>query len=60
MDNRKKKNFLKIVILGDSGVGKTSLLQRYVQQKLPAHAKPTIGADFLKKEVTIDNTVITL
>ncbi len=60
MDRSKKKNFLKIVILGDSGVGKTSLLQRYVQRKMPAHQKPTIGADFLKKEVTIDNTVITL
>ena len=26
----KKKNFLKIVILGDSGVGKTTLLQQYI------------------------------
>jgi GTPase SAR1 family protein len=25
-----KKQFLKIVILGDSGVGKTTLLQQYV------------------------------
>lgn len=25
-----KKNFLKIVILGDSGVGKTTLLQQYI------------------------------
>ena len=50
-----KKNFLKIVILGDSGVGKTTLLQQYVNQKLPSNAKPTIGADFSKKEVMIDN-----
>ena len=51
----KKKNFLKIVILGDSGVGKTTLLQQYVNQKVSAHSKPTIGADFSKKEVMIDN-----
>lgn len=56
----KKKNILKIVILGDSGVGKTTLLQQYVSQKVSAHSKPTIGADFTKKEVMIDNSVVTL
>ena len=55
-----KKNFLKIVILGDSGVGKTTLLQQYINQKVPQNAKPTIGADFSKKEIMIDNTVVTL
>jgi Ras-related protein Rab-7A len=58
--NSKKKNFLKIVILGDSGVGKTTVLQQYVTQKSNAQSKPTIGADFSKKEIIIDNTVVTL
>jgi Ras-related protein Rab-7A len=56
----KKKQFLKIVILGDSGVGKTTLLQQYVNQKVSGHAKPTIGADFSKKEVLIDNAIVNL
>ena len=55
-----KKNLLKIVILGDSGVGKTTLLQQYVQQKTSLHSKPTIGADFSKKDVMIDNTMVSL
>jgi Ras-related protein Rab-7A len=42
----KKKNFLKIVILGDSGVGKTTLLQQYFSGKYTGNSKPTIGADF--------------
>lgn len=56
----KKKNFLKIVILGDSGVGKTTLLQQYLNGKITGNAKPTIGADFSKKEVMIDGAVVTL
>jgi Ras-related protein Rab-7A len=56
----KKKNFLKIVILGDSGVGKTTLLQQYLNGKVTGNAKPTIGADFSKKEIMIDNTIVTL
>ncbi len=56
----KKKSFLKIVILGDSGVGKTTLLQQYLNGKVTGNAKPTIGADFSKKEVMIDNQLVTL
>ena len=51
----KKKNFMKIVILGDSGVGKTTILQQYLNGRVTSNAKPTIGADMSKKEVMIDN-----
>ena len=54
------RNFIKIVILGDSGVGKTTLLQQYVHNKLNANTKPTIGADFSKKEVEVDGQTVTL
>lgn len=51
----RKKNILKVIILGDSGVGKTSLMHRYVNDKYSQQYKATIGADFLTKEVTIDD-----
>ena len=51
----KKKSFLNIVIIGDSSVGKTTLLQQYLNGKVTGNAKPTIGADFSKKETLIDN-----
>lgn len=50
---RQKKSFLKVVILGDSGVGKTSLMNRYHSQKFSGQYKATIGADFLSKDVTV-------
>lgn len=51
---------LKIIVLGDSGVGKTSLMSRYVQKKFSPHFKATIGADFLHKDVTLDDRLTTL
>jgi len=51
-----KKNFLKVVVLGNSGVGKTSLMNRYHSNKFTGQYKATIGADFLSKEVTIPST----
>jgi len=47
--------FYKVVILGDSGVGKTSLLQRFVHNKYFTEYKATIGADFLSKEIVLSN-----
>ncbi|RCH92516.1 hypothetical protein CU098_010570, partial [Rhizopus stolonifer] len=49
-----------VIILGDSGVGKTSLMNQYVNKKFSGQYKATIGADFLTKEVTVDNKVVTM
>jgi len=51
---------LKVVILGDASVGKTSLMYRYVNQKFDTSYKATIGADFLTKEIMIENALVTL
>lgn len=50
----RKKVLLKVIILGDSGVGKTSLMNQYVNKKFSNQYKATIGADFLTKEVKYD------
>ena len=56
-----RKVLLKIIILGDSGVGKTSILHKYVNNKFIEEHKATIGADFNTKEIMIDdNRLITL
>ncbi|ETO07263.1 Ras family protein [Reticulomyxa filosa] len=54
------RTLLKIVVLGDSSVGKTALLRQYVDNKFVEIHQATIGADLLTKTVTIDNTFIIL
>lgn len=54
------KNLQKLLILGDTGVGKTSLMHRYTSSKFVASYKATIGADFSTKDVTIGDDVVTL
>ena len=91
----RKKVLLKVIILGDSGVGKTSLMNQYVNKKFsnqcapsqpaslpptapapghrwgspfrpaaraapPCRYKATIGADFLTKEVMVDDRLVTM
>lgn len=41
--------FLKVLVLGDSGVGKTSLLNKYCYNRFDNSVKPTIGCDFTLK-----------
>lgn len=56
----KKRKLMKVIILGDSGVGKTSLMNQYVHKKFSPQYKATIGADFLSKEIQIDDKLVTL
>ncbi|RYG69241.1 hypothetical protein EON64_03205 [archaeon] len=41
-------------------VGKTSLMNQYVNKKFTTQYKATIGADFLTKEIMIDDKLVTL
>mmetsp|Transcript_18458 Transcript_18458/g.56665 ORF Transcript_18458/g.56665 Transcript_18458/m.56665 type:complete len:198 (-) Transcript_18458:1487-2080(-) len=56
----RKKVLLKVIILGDSGVGKTALMNQYVTKRFSSAYKATIGADFLTKEVMIEDKLVTL
>lgn len=50
----------KVIILGDSGVGKTSLMNQFVNKKFSNQYKATIGADFLTKDVVVDDKLVTM
>ena len=45
--------YLKVVLIGEPGVGKTALLDSYSNKKISKSQQPTIGADFVKKRTTL-------
>ena len=47
----------KVILLGDAGVGKTSLLARYVDGIFSDEYKQTIGANFLIKEIDLSHII---
>ena len=52
----KKKRTFKIIVIGDTGVGKTCLTYRFCSGKFPSTpTDATIGVDFREKMITIDN-----
>ncbi|MHA1671587.1 MAG: Rab family GTPase [Promethearchaeota archaeon] len=42
---------LKILLIGDAAVGKTSLVQRFIKNRFAANYKLTVGVDILTKDV---------
>ena len=53
-------NTFKILTLGESGVGKTAILRRYVENKFEKHHLATIGIDYQSKTIKIKNKEIKL
>jgi Ras-related protein Rab-11A len=48
----------KLVLLGDSGVGKSNLLSRFVRNEFDLNAKATIGVEFATKTVETEGRVV--
>ena len=50
-----KEYVFKIVILGGSAVGKTSLINVYIEHSFKEDYKPTLGANIIRKDVFIED-----
>jgi small GTP-binding protein len=50
-----KKYIFKIVLLGDPGVGKSSLITRFVHNRFQASYLMTIGVDILSKQLFVES-----
>jgi small GTP-binding protein len=53
-------HFFKIVVLGDGGIGKTSLCNYLTTGEFFGSYKLSIGADFFSKKLTVDGIDVTL
>ncbi|PHT76737.1 Ras-related protein YPT3 [Capsicum annuum] len=48
----------KLVLIGDSGVGKSNLLSRFTKNEFNLESKSTIGVEFATKSMNVDGKVI--
>ncbi len=48
------KHTVNIMIIGDSSVGKTSLLKRFQKSKVDCEHKSTVGIDFVVAKRVVD------
>jgi len=63
MVEEKKKSFIfKLAILGDAGVGKTSLVNRYCENIFKEDYRATMGVHLIKKDIELEkiNSVVHL
>ena len=45
----------KVVLIGESGVGKTSIIARYTQNSFKSQQLPTTGANFVSKIIILED-----
>ncbi len=51
---------VKVIVVGESAVGKTSMIHQFVDRRFTADFKSTIGSDFSAKPVAVDDAIVNL
>ena len=57
----KKSNYdliFKLILIGDSSVGKTNILYKFLSDEFDQNTRPTIGVEFATKNFEIENNII--
>lgn len=49
---------ISVVLIGDSGVGKSNLLSRFTRNEFNLDSKSTIGVEFATKSIQVDTKTI--
>ena len=60
MSTNYKSGFINIITLGESSVGKSSIINRYVENNFDYNFVSTLGVDFRKKNININGEDIRL
>ncbi|XP_022986376.1 ras-related protein RABA1f-like [Cucurbita maxima] len=48
----------KVVLIGDSGVGKSNLLSRFTRNEFSLETKSTIGVEFATRSIRVDDKIV--
>lgn len=48
----------KVVLIGDSGVGKSNLLSRFTRNEFSLESKSTIGVEFATRSIRVEDKVV--
>lgn len=54
MCHAKCRSFVTVVLIGDSGVGKSSLLSRFTRNEFNLESKSTIGVEFATRSIEVN------
>jgi len=57
-ENDEYDYLFKVVLIGDSGVGKSNLLSRFTRNEFSPESKSTIGVEFATRSIRCDNKTI--
>lgn len=60
MQSARKEHLYKVLVIGDLGVGKSSVIRRYVHQTYSTNYRATIGVDFALKVLKWDSETVRL
>ena len=50
----------KLIVVGDPAVGKTSLINKFIQESFDVQYKKTIGTNILRKEIHFNSDVVSM
>ncbi|MEM3526476.1 MAG: ArgE/DapE family deacylase [Candidatus Jordarchaeaceae archaeon] len=60
MSRKQEEYAFKIIVIGDGGVGKTSLIVRLTENRFPEDYKMTLGTSFAAHTMNVNDSVVTL
>ncbi|KAF7292270.1 Ras-related protein [Mycena kentingensis (nom. inval.)] len=58
LENREYDYLVKVVLIGDSGVGKSNLLSRFTRGEFNPESKSTIGVEFATRSIEVEGKIV--